>query len=95
MKTKINDIAYTAQLPPYLNISNAFNVKHLKPYFPIETRGQASFMKGSMMQPLYILRPASQPTPPLPLGLTTSHPLQAKQPATLSDLLGQLAAPLF
>ena len=35
--TKINDNAYTVQLPPHLNISNAFNVKHLKPYFPTET----------------------------------------------------------
>ncbi|KAF3955954.1 hypothetical protein CMV_018888 [Castanea mollissima] len=31
----------------------------------------------------------------LPLGLTTSHPLQGKQPANLSDLLGQPAAPYF
>ena len=60
--TKINDNAYTVQLPPpHLNISNAFNVKHLNLYFPIETRGQVSFMKGSMMQPPYILRPANQP----------------------------------
>ena len=35
--TKINDNAYTVQLPPHLNISNAFNVKHLKPYFLTET----------------------------------------------------------
>ena len=37
---KINDNAYTIQLPSHLNISNAFNVKHLKPYFPIETWGK-------------------------------------------------------
>ena len=35
--TEINDNAYIVQLPPHLNISNAFNVKHLKPYFPAET----------------------------------------------------------
>ena len=46
--TKINDNAYTIQLPPHLSISNAFNVKHLKPYFPAETWGQVSFMEGSM-----------------------------------------------
>ena len=47
------------------------------------------------MQPPSTLRPTNQPTSPLLLGLTTNHPLQAKQPATLSDLLGQLAAPYF
>ena len=47
--TEINDNAYIVQLPPHLNISNAFNVKHLKPYFPAETWGQVSFMEGSMM----------------------------------------------
>ena len=34
--TKINDNACIVQLPSHLNIFNAFNVKHLKPYFPVE-----------------------------------------------------------
>ena len=52
-----------------------------------------------VMQPPSILRPANppppSPPPPLPLGLTTSHPLQAKQPVNLSDFLGQPTAPYF
>ena len=40
--TKINDSAYTIQLPTRLNMSNVFNVKHLK-------LGQVSFIEESMM----------------------------------------------
>ena len=30
---KVNDNAYKVHLPPHLNISNVFNVKHLVPYY--------------------------------------------------------------
>ena len=44
--TKINDSAYTVQLPPHLNISNAFNVKHLKPSFPTKLEGKFPLCRG-------------------------------------------------
>lgn len=43
---KINENAYQVELPPHCNISNVFNVKHLRPYYAATTRGQVISIKG-------------------------------------------------